>query len=75
MALQTKNPHNGATDIVKRTLVARSGKRFKLDKALRKNFWTMGESNRRHPVPDPQWRFVEDIRIENLNSRWQSCQQ
>lgn len=41
--LETKNPHTDGTDILCRTLVARSGNRFKLDKALRKNFWTMME--------------------------------
>lgn len=66
IALQTKNPHNGATDIVKRTLVARSGKRFKLDKALRKNFWTMGESTAASLFPILSGEFVEDIHIENL---------
>jgi parallel beta-helix repeat protein len=39
--LETKNPHTNGTDVLRRTLVARSGNRFKLDKALRKNFWTM----------------------------------
>jgi len=38
--LETKNPHHGGADVLRRTLVARSGNRFKLDKALRSNFWT-----------------------------------
>lgn len=38
ICLRTRNPHHGGTDVVKRTLVARSGNRFKLDRALRKNF-------------------------------------
>lgn len=38
--LETKNPHNGGLDVLRRTLVARSGNRFKLDQALRSNFWT-----------------------------------
>lgn len=38
--LESKNPHTGGTDVLRRTLVARSGNRFKLDKALRSNFWT-----------------------------------
>ena len=37
--LETKNPHHGGLDVLRRTLVARSGNRFKLDKALRNNFW------------------------------------
>tara|TARA_R110001592_G_scaffold50190_1_gene155557 strand:+ start:571 stop:1815 length:1245 start_codon:yes stop_codon:yes gene_type:complete len=39
--LETKNPSTNGTDVLSRTLVARSGNRFKLDRALRKNFWTM----------------------------------
>jgi hypothetical protein len=39
VALQTRNPHNGSFDVYKRTLVARSGNRFKLDKMLVENFW------------------------------------
>ena len=44
ICLRTKNPSTGGRDTLKRTLVARSGNRFKLDKALRKNFWLRGES-------------------------------
>ena len=29
-------------DVIKRTLVARSGNRFKLDKGLRENLWSSG---------------------------------
>ncbi len=38
--LETKNADTGGVDVLRRTLVARSGSRFKLDKALRANFWT-----------------------------------
>lgn len=38
--LETKNADTGGVDVLRRTLVARSGNRFKLDKALRANFWT-----------------------------------
>ena len=41
ICLRTKNPHNGGTDIAKRTLVARSGARFRLDHPLRQNFCLM----------------------------------
>jgi hypothetical protein len=40
VVLRTKNPHNGSFDTYKRTLVARSGKRFKLNEMLVENFWT-----------------------------------
>lgn len=39
VVLITKNPSDGGTDVVKRTLTARSGSRFKLDKAPRMNYW------------------------------------
>lgn len=38
ICIQTKN-HSGGLEVIKRTLVARSGKRFKLDRALRQNTW------------------------------------
>ncbi len=39
VVLITKNPNNGGRDVSKHTLIARSGKRFKLDKAPRMNYW------------------------------------
>lgn len=44
ICLETTNPHDGGHDVAKRTLVARSGNRFKLDRALRQNFWQLGNS-------------------------------
>src|SRR4051795_9192444 len=38
VVLRTKNPNNGSTDTYKRTLVARSGNRFKLNEMLVENF-------------------------------------
>ena len=43
ICLVTQNPDTGARVVAKRTLVARSGARFKLDRALRDNFWRMGK--------------------------------
>jgi parallel beta-helix repeat protein len=40
IVLRTRNPHNGSFDTYKRTLVARSGQRFKLNEMLVENFWT-----------------------------------
>lgn len=39
VVLITKNPHDGGRDVSKHTLVARSGNRFKLDRAPRMNYW------------------------------------
>lgn len=66
ICLKTKNPHNGGIDVAKRTLVARSGKRFKLDKALRQNFWEMGESTAATLFPIFSGEFIADVAIENV---------
>src|SRR5207249_2896100 len=42
VCLRAKNPHNGGAVVLKRTLVARSGDRFKLDRPLRENLWLAG---------------------------------
>lgn len=66
ICLRTRNPHNGGTNIAKRTLVARSGNRFKLDRALRENFWLMGESTASTLFPLITGEEISDVAIENL---------
>jgi hypothetical protein len=66
ICLRTKNPHNGGTDVRKRTLIARSGKRFKLDKALRENFWQVGESTASTLFPIFSGEEIADFAIENI---------
>ena len=66
VCLQTTNPHNGSQDVLKRTLVARSGNRFKLDRPLRKNFWLMGESTASSLFPLVTAEYITDAAIENL---------
>jgi hypothetical protein len=66
VCLRTRNPHNGGQDVVKRTLVARSGQRFKLDRALRNNFWTQGESTVATLFPLLSGDEISDVVIENL---------
>src|SRR5262249_44279110 len=66
ICLKTKNPHNGGAEVLKRTLIARSGNRFKLDKALRENFWTMGESTCSTLFPLVTGDEIDNIVIENL---------
>ena len=66
VCLRTKNPHNGSINILKRTLIARSGKRFKIDKALRENFWQVGESTASTLFPIISGELVEDFAIENI---------
>lgn len=66
ICLRTKNPHNGGLDVAKRTLVARSGNRFKLDRALRQNFWEMGESTCATLFPIFSGENIADVAIENI---------
>jgi hypothetical protein len=66
VCLRTKNPHNGGADVAKRTLVARSGNRFKLDRALRENFWEMGDSTCATLFPIFSGENIADVVIENI---------
>ena len=66
VCLRTRNPHTGGPTVLKRTLVARSGNRFKLDKALRENFWTVGESTCSTLFPLVTGEEIDHLVIENL---------
>jgi hypothetical protein len=66
VCLRTKNPHNGSENIVKRTLIARTGNRFKLDRPLRENFWKMGNATASTLYPLVTGEHITDIAIENL---------
>ena len=66
VCLRTRNPHNGGTEVAKRTLVARDGNRFKLDRALRQNFWLLGESTVSTLFPILSGEEIEGLAIENL---------
>lgn len=66
ICLRSKDAKTGAATVVKRTLVARSGNRFKLDKPLRENLWQMNEATCETLFPLLSGEFVEDFTIENL---------
>jgi hypothetical protein len=66
VCLRTKNPHDGGSDVLKRTLVARDGNRFKLDRPLRENFWLMGDSTCSTLFPILSGENITDVEIENL---------
>lgn len=66
ICLRSKNASGGAGDTVKRTLVARSGNRFKLDEGLRKNFWRINETKVSTLYPIISGEKIADIAIENL---------
>jgi parallel beta helix pectate lyase-like protein len=64
--IRAKNPHSGSTDYIKRTLVARSGNRFKLDDGLRKNVWLSGKPTCSSLFPLLTSENTADVVIENL---------
>ncbi|MBN9121396.1 MAG: right-handed parallel beta-helix repeat-containing protein [Planctomycetes bacterium] len=66
ICLRAKNPHHGGATVIKRTLVARSGNRFKLDKGLRENLWASGTPTVSTLFPLLSGEFVTNVTIENL---------
>ncbi|MFP6764037.1 MAG: right-handed parallel beta-helix repeat-containing protein [Planctomycetaceae bacterium] len=66
VTLTVKNPHNGATEVIKRTLVARSGNRFKLSDGLRKNVWLSGSPTCASVFPLLTSEYTADVLVENL---------
>jgi hypothetical protein len=66
VCLRAKNPHHGGQDVIKRTLVARTGNRFKLDKGLRENLWASGAPTASTLFPILSGEFVTNVAIENL---------
>lgn len=66
ICLRTQPPSNSGTEIVKRTLTARSGNRFKLDQGLRKNFWRVGNTTVSTLFPILSGENIADLAIENL---------
>jgi hypothetical protein len=66
VCLRTRNPHNGGSNVAKRTLVARSGNRFKLDRALRDNYWLSGDTTVESLFPLVSGEEIADVAIESL---------
>jgi hypothetical protein len=66
VCLRTRNPHHGGQNVLKRTLVARDGRRFKLDRPLRENLWLMGESTCASLFPILSGENIEGVVIEDL---------
>lgn len=64
--LETKNPNHNGVDVLRRTLVARDGNRFKLDKALRNNFWTAMTPRVSSRFPMITAEETSGFRVENL---------
>ncbi|MCA9121775.1 MAG: right-handed parallel beta-helix repeat-containing protein [Planctomycetaceae bacterium] len=66
VVLRSKNPDNGSQTVVKRTLVARSGARFKLNDGLRANLWLTGKPTCSSLFPLLTSEYTSDVWIENL---------
>jgi hypothetical protein len=66
VCLRARNPHNGGQTVIKRTLVARTGNRFRLDKALRENLWLMGTASASTLFPILSGENISGVSIENL---------
>ncbi len=66
IVLQATNPHDGSSTVIKRTLVARSGNRFKLNDGLRKNLWLTGKPTCSSLFPLLTSEYTADVVIENL---------
>jgi hypothetical protein len=66
VCLRAKNPHNGSSTVIKRTLVARSGNRFKLNAGLRKNLWLTGNPTCSTLFPILNCEHVKHVAIENI---------
>ena len=66
VCLRAKNPHDGSNTVIKRTLVARSGNRFKLNTGLRKNLWLSGNPTAATLFPILNCEHVKHVAIENI---------
>ena len=66
VCLRAKDAKTGSQTVLKRTLVARTGNRFKLDKPLRENFWQMHGATVSTLFPILSGDGIEDVRLENL---------
>jgi hypothetical protein len=66
VCLRARDPDTKALTVVKRTLVACSGNRFKLDRALRENVWLTGEATASTLFPILSGENVADVVIEDI---------
>jgi len=66
VCLRTKREKAGGEIVLKRTLTARDGNRFKLDRPLRENFWLSGEATASTLFPLLSGENVRNVTIENL---------
>jgi hypothetical protein len=65
VCLRARNPHGGQV-VLKRTLVARSGNRFRLDRPLRDNLWLLGGATAATLFPILSGENITGVAIEDL---------
>lgn len=66
VVFESKNPHSGAATVIKRTLVARNGNRFKLNDGLRENLWLSGKPTCASLFPLLTSEHTADVIVENI---------
>jgi hypothetical protein len=66
ICIRVKDPVKGELKVIKRTLVARNGNRFKLDHALRENVFLQGEPKVESLFPLFSGENISDITFENI---------
>lgn len=66
IVLRAKNADNGSQTVIKRTLVARAGNRFKLNEGLRENLWLTGKPTCSSLFPLLTSEYTSDVLIENI---------
>ena len=66
IALQAKNPDTKASIVIKRTIVAKSGNRLKLNDGLRENLWLSGAPTCSSLFPLLTSEHTADVTIEDI---------
>lgn len=66
VVLRAINPHDQGPTVIKRTLVARSGNRFKINDGLRENLWLSGKPTCASLFPLLTSEHTSDVVLEDL---------
>ena len=66
VTLRSRGDGKTSDTVIKRTLIARTGNRFKLDRPLRENFWRRGNASVVSVFPLVTAEYATDMTVENL---------
>lgn len=66
ICLRAKNAHNGSAVVIKRTIIAKSGNRLKLDKGLRENLWLGSGAYAATLFPLITAEYAHEMAVEQL---------